>query len=438
MIKVFPDNQVNKSFRDIDETRNRFYSLKDIKSLLGDSSEVDQNDELLINMFDTVPEFGAPIDYIATVFASMNFKSIKYDKKGNEELVSIPEFDNLLAQPNPYQNNSDFLKTACIQYFLNGQCYINKFIGIGLRKPSYLFLLPPQYTSIVFEKMQLNSVDPNADFRTNKIIAYKLKYGYSFEKNIDINDIIHIKDSQVNFDDGKYAKGSSRGYKAIMAAKSLKAGYEAKYVIYHNRGMMGFFKNNDPDGHLMDNKEKNRLLDTLKNKFGLRQGQYLFDYINHNIDYVNVDIDFAGLRINENNEADFRSVCKALKFPPSLLSDNRVALLRDAPAQGKKLYNDVVLPFAIDFWEKMSIGLGLAEQGIWYVPDISNIDILQEDMEKKLRINSTITENISKILINFNTENLSYNQAFYLLVNKWNLEEKEASNLLVKPKQNEG
>lgn len=386
MIKIFNDkNAVSKSFRER-EGVSRFNSLEQIKTLLDEKSEVEQNDNLLIHMFDSVPEFGAPIDYIATVFASMKFKSVKYDKDNNEVLVKIPEYDNLLARPNPYQNNSDFLKTACIQYFLNGQCYINKFTGVGIKKPSYLFLLPPQHTSIVFEQMQHNKIDPNADFRTNKIIDYKLKYGYKFEKNIDVNDIIHIKDSQVNFDNGKYAKGSSRGFKAIIAAKSLKAGYEAKYTIFKNRGMMGLFVNNDPDGYLLDPIEKERFLNTLKTKFGLKEGQHLFDYVNHNLNYVNISPDFGGLQINENNEADYRSVCKALKFPPSLLSDNRVALLRDAPTQGKKLYNDVILPFAIDFWEKMSIGLGLTEQGIWYVPDISNIDILQEDMEKKERI----------------------------------------------------
>ena len=343
-----------------------------------------KNDRILLEMYNAVPELSAPIDYLATIFASMEWKFVKYQTNGNEKELELPEYEVLLERPNPFQNNSDFLKTAAIQYFLQGGCYINTFKGVGISKPSYMFILPPQYVTPIFEKMQVDRVDPNADFRFNEIIGYQLKYSSTFKKNIPVSDIIYVKDSQVNFDNGEYATGSSRAYKAIMATKTIKAGYDAKYTFYKNRGALGIFVNDDPDGSLLDSNEIEEVKKNFIEKYGLSEGKSLFKFINHNVKYISVSPDFAGLRINENNEADFRAICKAIGgFPPSLISDNRVALLRDSKEADNKLYKNIIKPFAIDFYEKLSIGLGITKDNIWCVPDFSKIDAFQPDREKE-------------------------------------------------------
>lgn len=375
-IKVF--NDVNKLFRERDGGNRQFTSLDLIREQLNLKSS--QNDLALIDLYNTVPELSSPIDYIATQFAALTFKFVKRQANGKEKDISLPEYETLLANPNPYQNNSKFLKTACIQYHLQGNVYINKIEPVGINKPSYLFLLPPQHTNPVLEKMEYNGIDPNADFRFNQVTSYQLKYGNKLNKFIQKEDIIHVSDSQLDFDNGKYIKGQSCAYRGIMATKSIKAGYEAKVAFYNNRGVLGLFVNNDPDGVRLGVKEKEDLLNNLKKKFGLKEGQHLFDYVNHNVNYLNVSPDFSGLQINQNNEADTRAICKAIKgFPPSLLMDNRVALLRNEPETDRRLFKNIVLPFAYDFCEGVSIGLGLSKDNIWYVPDESKIEALKED-----------------------------------------------------------
>ena len=66
----------------------------------------------------------------------------------------------MLSKPNPYQNESNFLKSIIIQHLLHGRCYINKFTAVGFKIPSYLYLLPPQYTKIIFEQMQYDITVP--------------------------------------------------------------------------------------------------------------------------------------------------------------------------------------------------------------------------------------------------------------------------------------
>lgn len=394
-IKVFGDiNQ--KSFRERGGGSRQFMSLDLVRDQL--SGKKEQNDIVLIDMYNSVPELAAPIDYISTQFAALEFKFIKRQANKKEKDVSLPEFEALFYNPNPYQNNSKFLKTACIQYYLQGNVYINILKGVGLNKPSYLFLLPPQHVTPIFKQMQYNSVDPNADFRFNEVTSYQLEYGYSFNKTITAEEIIHISDSQVDFDNGKYIKGQSAAYRGIMATKAIKAGYEAKYAFYKNRGALGLFVNNDPDGVQLNPKEKDELLNNLKNKFGLKEGQHLFNYVNHNLNYLNISPDFSGLQINQNNEADTRAICKAIKgFPPSLLMDNRIALLRNEPETDRRLFKNIVVPFAYDFCEALSIGLGLSKDNIWLVPDLEKIEALKPDQQREEGILDTKQSRLERL-----------------------------------------
>ena len=436
-IKIFNNKTVNKSFRERSGGVSTFQSLESIQNLFNNQSKAEQNDFVLLEMFNTVPEFAAPIKYSANLAARVPYKIVEYDNKGNEIRLNIPEVSNLLDNPNPFQSAINFKRTSYINYQLFGNNYTNIYKGIGsLKLANWLFILPTQYVSIIFEKMQCDKINPDADFRTNEIISYTLKYANSNIPTIPKEEISHFKDSQMNFDNGTYAKGQSRGYSAIMATKTIKAGYEAKYSYYINRGALGMFINNDPDGVRLDPKEKRRVLDAFKTTYGLKEGQDLFQFINHNMTYQNIAPDFSGLQINENNEADFRAICKALGgFPPSLLMDNRVALLRDGNQKKKELYEAIIIPMVNDWHQKKSVDLGLTKKGVWIIADYSKIEALQEDLVKKGSINKSYSEGISKVLNDFNSNQLSYVQALYLLTTKWNIEEDESKKLLVKPEK---
>ena len=381
-IKVFGDNLVNKSFSDrSSSTGSRQFTPL---NLFPEQQKSEQNDLILIDMFNSVPEFSSPIKYTANVAALIPYKIVKVNNKGEETPVNRPDINALLDNPNPYDSRINFLRKTFINFILFGNNYTNRWKGTGSMKiASYLYLLPPQYISLIFQKMQSNQVDPNADFRTNDITGFRLKYN-SFDEVIPFDEVSHFKDSQVNFDNGAYAKGQSRGYSAIMATKTIKAGYDAKFAIYKNRGAMGLFVNKDPDGVVLDPKEKRRVLKDFKGTYGLNEEKNLFKFVDKNIEYINISPDFSGLLINENNEADFRAICKAIGgFPPALLMDNRVALLRDGNQADRKLYINIVQPIVNDYYEMLSKDMQLSKDNIFIRPDYSGIASLSEDLNRK-------------------------------------------------------
>jgi len=383
-IKLFDkiDNITTKSFQE----RNISWTPNSSQlNLLSNQTSTTKSDTVLLDMFNSVPELSAPIKYCANLAAKIPYKTVSYNTKGEEIPIKLPEIDKILDKPNPYQSSTNFLRTTFINYLLFGDNYTNMHRGIGSMKfANHLYLLPVKYVNIIFDKMLYDKVDPNVDFRDNYIKYYQLKYGINNVKNIAPKDISHFKDSQLNFDDGAYAYGQSRAYSAIMATKTIKEGYETKYHFYINRGAWGMFINNDPDGAILDPKEKQRVIDDFKYNYGAKKGGSLFKFMNHNMTYQNISPDFGSLNINENNEADFRAICKAIGgFPPSLLMDNRVALLRNGAETLKQLYNSIIQPMVEDYRETQSIDFGLAENNKWIVPDYSKIEVLQENLSTK-------------------------------------------------------
>jgi len=375
------DNITTKSFRENGGNWNPSYLL----NIFGNQTSTTKSDTVLLDMFNSVPELSAPIKYCANLAAKIPYKIVSYTNTGEEILIKLPDIDAILKNPNPYQSSTNFLRTTFINYMLFGDNFTNIHKGVGSMKfASYLYILPVKYVNIIFDKMQHDKVDPNVDFRDNYIKYYQLKYGINNVKNIAPKDISHFKDSQINFDDGQYAYGQSRAFSAIMATKTIKEGYEAKYHFYINRGAWGMFTNNDPDGVILDPKEKQRVLDDFKYNYGAKEGRSLFKFMNHNMQYQNISPDFGSLNINENNEADFRAICKAIGgFPPSLLMDNRVALLRNGAETLKQLYNSIIQPMVDDYREKQSVDFGLAKKNQWIVPDYSKIEVLQENLSTK-------------------------------------------------------
>ena len=380
--KVFDkDDIITKSFRDRGgAVTNNFYPLEWISNL----TKSQQDDLALLGVFNDVPELSAPVNYISNLASRVKIKIVQKNKKGEKNEILYPELTNLLENPNPYHSAINFKRYAFNNFQLFGNNYTNIYKGIGSLKPAnYLFNLPPQYVTVQFEKMQYDKINPDADFRTNEITGYKLEYANSNIPVISKEEISHFKDSQVNFDNGQYAKGQSRVRSALMATETIKAGYEAKYSFYVNRGALGMFINADPDGSRLEPAEKDRVLDELKRKYGTKKGQNLFMFLNHNMTYENIAPDFDGLKILENNRADFGAICMILNFPSSLLHDYRAALVREGKAKLRELYNVVVCPIVEDYYQKLSIDLDIIKDNIWIEPDYSNIDVLKEDLLAK-------------------------------------------------------
>ena len=386
-IKVYNDNIVSKSFRDRGNSTAQFYPIGLTEDL---TKLTKQEDIVLIDIYNSVPEISSIINYISQICAKIPYKFVQIDSDKEEKEIEKPELNALLQSPNYYQNNSEFTKQAIVYYLLLGNTYINKYKAVGFKMPKFLYLLPPQYVNIIFEKMQSNVVDPNADFRTNDIKYYQLKYGSDFQSNIEPKDIIHYKDTTVLFLNGNYANGFSRVFSAIMATKSLRAGYEAKYSFYKNRGAMGILTNANEQGvMILDDKEKDDLLRRLKNKFGLRENQNIVDIVDQPLNYLDISPDFSGLQINENNEADFRALCKAIGgFPSVLLNDNRTATYNNLKEAQKTLYTNIITPILIDYYEKLTIGFGLNKENQAIKPDFSDIEALREDNQDVQRANS--------------------------------------------------
>lgn len=350
-----------------------------------------QNYAELLRAYNTLSEVASPYNYWAENSGKVKFKVFRTIGEDREEITNPNDpLVKLLNNPNKYMGWNEFKANNLIYFKLLGQSYLN-FIGseVGTGTPTSIYLLPPQNMLIKLKGVDnLNRL--SLDFRELEIQEYALKLSETKTKPIPVEQILHLKAPNPNFDNGSFLFGQSSLVSAQYAINSIYAGYSAKVGLYKN-GPKTVFSLNPPSGsefgsfELPDTKdveaEQKRMA-----KYGIEEGQWQNFISKLPITANQLSYNVRQLQINENNIRDFQVVCAAIGIDSRLLGDPSSATFANQEAAVKKFFQGVFMSGEKAFFHDLTTYMQTfkAWSNLIVEPDFSDIPELAES-EKDLQ-----------------------------------------------------
>ena len=345
-----------------------FFSLEFARNYL---EGITSTDKKFLELYLSVPELQAIINYKARAFADMRIKAVN-DK---DEEIKIPQLD-LLKKPNPLQNFKEF----AIQYYVLRSIFGNEFIhpvfGKDVSQTVALWNLPPMYAEIIPVSDKI--IPFNMTKQEEIIKEYKFRFGNT-EIKYEPTEIIHFNDNQVRFNDGKYLLGDSKLRPLVQSLENIKSAYEARGILINNSAL-GILSNDSKDGVgtvPLSGPDKKQLQEDHK-KYGLTKHKWQMILTNMSLRWQSMAVNVGKLKLFEEVDHDFRAIANVHAFPPEILQTD--STYENKPAAIKQLYQDAIIPEANEWLQ----GLGnFLQVDAILKADYSHVAALQQDLERR-------------------------------------------------------
>ncbi|MBT8490310.1 MAG: phage portal protein [Deltaproteobacteria bacterium] len=364
---IFPFGRKSKKSQEVVFTPT-FFPLEWVNAFLADG--LNANQKKFLKLYLSTPELQAVINYKARVFSGLRVKAVD----NNDKEVPNPQA-GLFERPNPLQNFKEFASQYYILRAIFGNEFIHPIFGNDRTKTQTLWNLPPMNAEVLPVK---NGLVPFNMTSIDELVA-----GYRFwydgkPINYEPKEIIHYNDNQVQFDKDKILLGDSKLRPLVQACENIQHAYEARGIIIQNSAL-GILSNETTDVNGttdMDPEEKERVQKAYKGKYGLVKGKDQIIVTNASLKWQPLEVNIAKLKLFEEVEADFKTICNAHNFPTDILINATYENKQKAIAQ---LYQEAVIP---EFDEWLSGYANWAGLSYRLKADYSHISVLQMDKER--------------------------------------------------------
>lgn len=349
-----------------------------------------QDNNLLIQYFNEVAEFAAPI--LKYVDGAKNIKIKSSD----------PDVEKLLLKPNYYQTGMEHFASFVLYYMVFGESVINAVVSrtaLNGTKPTSLFNMTPQYMGIKTEQDKYAS--EYRDFRTDKIVKYLFnqdRQGVSTLKS-DPEYILHLKETHPNFEETQYLFGESRAASCYMAIESIREGYGAKTNLYSDGPRLIITGKTQGEFAAQNESEDIEVIQERMKKYNWKRGGFKNLVTDKALDVFNASLNVAQLQIKENNASDFDTICNAFGMDSKIFSYFQGSTFANKEAALKDFYNNSfksVIEIAIDAYESF---LKRWWPNLQLEPDFSKI---QEIVDAELESHKKIFEDVKMGLMTRN------------------------------------
>lgn len=350
-----------------------FIPLELVNAYISDG--LNANQRKFLELYLSVPELQAIINYKARVFSGMRIKAV--DSNGKEK--DIPQI-NQFAQPNPLQNFKEFSTQYYVLRAIFGNEFIHPVFASDKKKVKAYWNLPPVSAEVIPVDSQL--IPFNMTEIEELIKGYKFLYNGQ-EIKYGADEIIHFNDNQVHFDRNKILLGDSKLRPLVQACENIKNAYEARGILILNAAL-GILSNEtaDADGTVdMDPKEKERLQKAYKEEYGLSKRKWSFITTNAKLKWQSMATDVQKLQLHKEVEDDFQTIANAHNFPPEILQPKSGNSLNQQNKDGalRQLYQEAIIPEADEWLQGFANWM---ELDFVLKSDWSHISVLQLDKER--------------------------------------------------------
>lgn len=278
---------------------------------------------------------------------------------------------DLMQRPNPEQGQRQFIRTA--------YSYQQKYGWV---------LIEPEYAGGFTDVPVALYVIPNwrISFETNdgKIV----RAWYTIEgkqRDIDMRRAVIIQDPAATEFDDATGLPLSRAYPLEAEVSNSIGGLSARGANIEERGGVGLISNGSRDAIStipMQPVEKERL-EKHFNRGGIGKGQRRIFVSDSNLEFQPLLFDSAKLQLLPEHLSTLQAFCDIYCFPFVLLSEGYQAKYANSSNSRRDFQDATIEPEALDWFEQLSLGLGMYDQSVEYFMDYSGVASVQASQEEK-------------------------------------------------------
>jgi HK97 family phage portal protein len=288
----------------------------------------------------------------------------------------------LLAKPNPFQSQTEFVEQSLTIKQIFGECFISSErpeFGLNAKKPVRLDNLPPQWTELKIG----NFFEP--------IEGYRLLLGQQ-EVQYPYPDVMHWKKFNPNFQlSGEHLRGMSPLKPLLKAVAASSAGYDSMVSMFQNMGAYGMLTIlgvKQEDGKYSDKPTTKEQMSELERSFrqkimGTKNMGKIFA-TNKSTEWTNFGLSAIDMNILNSIVFSGGALYDAYGVPDILKSGSQSKTYLNYGEAQKALWNNTIIPTVEGFYSKLSNWLMplLGEEDTIFLPDFDDVPALQADKKE--------------------------------------------------------
>lgn len=367
------------------------------------------NEDLLINLFNSVAQANAIITYISQMFAGLPAKHFKSQANGKHKEVKGSNVIKLLENPNQLTNGGQFKMNACTYYFVTGNIYIDFIKPVGFDFYTQMYLMPSNriYPILVGSVDEFGRMPINYDWRTAELKKYNWKLDSKFVP-LEVSEVLHIKDNSIGSKTKDQLKGSSRLEAAVKNIQTLNFVAQTLNTLLSNNGALGIIKRNakanEADSGMWSGAVKEAEAKYL-NDYGTITGKRTTLFTEADLSYIRTSSPITEFIPIELQDYEFKVLCKVLGgFPEALLMATDTTFTNLGTAR-KIAYENIVIPFSDQYYESITnklINDGMLPENEFIGVDYTEVKALQDDE----KVNAETDKVIDDLWLNRYNNNL--------------------------------
>lgn len=340
-----------------------------------------------LQMYNEIPELRIVV--AQKVNMMLNGKLELVDADGGL-IDSHPALDRL-QDPNPLQNQEQFLAQLILNKEITGNTFVHKLRGTNINPiASALWVLPSQEMIIKPTGKSFNQS------KLEDIIAYYEYDNTKIKQKFDVNDVYHIKN---NADAGFY-KASSPLESLIAPLSNISAAYQTRNILLKDMGAKGILSvegNKDSVGALPIGNNPEKLEEQYRQKYGLGSDQSKIILSRIPVKWEAMSYPTKDLMLFEEIQSNFNKIADAYGLNSNIFSQEEGSTFNNVKESVKNTYQSTIIPEANTLAFHLTKMLNLQEDSLYLRFNYSHLPTLQENELEKSQAHLNMISGIEKI-----------------------------------------
>ena len=244
-----------------------------------------------------------------TAIKSNNIEEAEYLKQKSTEIISYPEIDKVLENPNDFQSFQEWSEEGMAFHLLTGEEFIYGMMNKGSGTRTALFNMPPQVIKI-----------KTGNYR-EPVKGYEIDF-FGFNSDmIDIKDVLHIKMTNPNYSEGfQFLRGLSPLAPLCRTVRKSNDTQVAQMKLLQNGHPIGILSNRAE--RAFNDEEANNLKSKFRQKFqgAHNLGEILLTSLN--LQWTSMGLNTTDLQLLDSDKLDLKTIARVYEVPLQLISDD--------------------------------------------------------------------------------------------------------------------
>lgn len=279
------------------------------------------------------------------------------------------EWEQLLHNPNTEQSQRQFYHQAYTYQQKYGYCVIRKIYPAGFsNRPAELYVIP----NWAFEPIGYNGA---------LTVAY-FTYGGKREE-LDLDELIFIIDPASNDIDESTGLPYSRARELDGEVSNVAAALASRGAMIKDRGIQGVVTNRTKDAvsHLDMKPSDREAMERRWNSGGIMPHQKKIMVTDADVDYIPMTMNSKDLQLQDESVTCLKTICNRYGFAFNALAEGFNGKYNSTSSMLQQMQDATIGPEATDFFEQLSLGLGMYKENCEAYMDYSGVAALQKSQK---------------------------------------------------------